>query len=133
MAELINLKTFKDNRGNLTVIENLPFPVKRIFYIYGVDHSLRGGHRHKITKQIAICLQGSCKIYNNDNETEDIFVLNAPDQCLLLQPRDWHEMYDFSDDAILMILASSIFDKEDYIHSPYRTKMRPAFEKLIDR
>jgi hypothetical protein len=58
MAELTDLKTFTDKRGNLTVIERIiPFDVKRIFYIYGVDESVRGGHRHKTTVQAAICLK----------------------------------------------------------------------------
>ena len=61
MAELIDLKTYTDRRGNLTVIEKvIPFDIKRIFYIYGVDDSVRGGHRHHKTVQAAICLQGHC-------------------------------------------------------------------------
>ena len=70
MAQLINLKTFTDKRGNLTVIEKvIPFDIKRIFYIYGVDSSVRGGHRHHKTIQAAISLKGSCTIYNNDGIT----------------------------------------------------------------
>ena len=120
MAYLINLKTFTDERGNLTVIEkSIPFDIKRIFYIYGVDESTRGGHRHHKTIQAAICIQGSCTISNNDNETETLYELDKPDKCLVLEPKDWHQMSNFSKDAILMVLASEYFDNNDYIFEPY--------------
>src|SRR6201986_4276244 len=121
MAHLIDLTTFTDTRGNLTVIErSIPFDIKRIFYIYGVDNSVRGGHRHKKTIQAAICIQGSCQINNSDgvNGTSQ-FLLSRPDQCLILEPTDWHTMDQFSPDAILMILASEYFDQNDYIFDPY--------------
>ena len=120
MAFPIDLKTFTDNRGNLTVIEKvIPFEIKRIFYIYGVDNSERGGHRHKKTRQAAVCLQGSCIITNNDGTAWTDYTLDAPDQCLLLEPNDWHKMHEFTKDAILMILASEYFSLDDYIFEPY--------------
>lgn len=120
MAQLINLKTFTDTRGNLTVIERvIPFDIKRIFYIYGVDDSVRGGHRHKKTIQAAICIKGSCKISNHDGQDQKEFTLSSADQCLLLEPADWHQMYEFTEDAILMVLASELFDADDYIYEPY--------------
>ena len=120
MASLINLKTFTDSRGNLTVIEKVvPFDIKRIFYIYGVDNSERGGHRHHQTMQAAICIRGYCCIYNNNGTEESSVVLDSPDKCLLIQPEDWHTMHSFSDDAILMVLASEYFEATDYIYTPY--------------
>jgi dTDP-4-dehydrorhamnose 3,5-epimerase-like enzyme len=120
MAYLINLKTFTDQRGNLTVIEKVfPFDIKRIFYIYGVDSSARGGHRHHKTIQAAICIQGECKIYNNDSHTESFFHLDKPDKCLILEPKDWHQMFEFSSDSILMVLASEFFNQDDYIFKKY--------------
>jgi tellurite resistance-related uncharacterized protein len=120
MARLINLKTFTDSRGNLTVIEKVvPFDIKRIFYIYGVDNSERGKHRHKLTVQAAVCIKGSCKIYSTNGITEDIFHLDTPSKCLVLEPEDWHKMYDFTSDCILMVLASTYFDENDYIFEPY--------------
>jgi hypothetical protein len=120
MAELIDLVTFTDKRGNLTVIEKvIPFEIRRIFYIYGVDNSIRGGHRHKQTTQAAICIQGSCSIYNNNGAIEEHFVLDAPSKCLILKPHDWHYMNNFTNDAILMVLASHHFDPKDYIYTPY--------------
>lgn len=120
MAHFISLKTFTDKRGNLTVIEKaIPFDIKRIFYIYGVDDSVRGGHRHVKTIQAAVCLQGSCTIYNNDNTKKEEFILDSPDKCLILEPEDWHQMHSFSKDAILMVLASEFFDPKDYIYEQY--------------
>jgi len=120
MAYLMDLKTFTDKRGNLTVIEKIvPFDIKRIFYIYGVDDSTRGGHRHKTTRQAAICLQGACQIYNHDGEKEMTYVLDKPDKCLILETKDWHTMHHFTPDAILMVLASEYFDQNDYIFEPY--------------
>ena len=120
MAHLIDLKTFTDKRGNLTVIEKvIPFDIKRVFYIYGVDESKRGGHRHHKTIQAAICIKGSCTIYNNNGEKEEEFELNQPNKCLIIEPKDWHTMYNFTPDAILMVFASEYFDANDYIHQPY--------------
>lgn len=120
MARLVDLRTFTDARGNLTVIEKvLPFEIKRIFYIYGVDTSVRGGHRHHKTYQAAICIVGSCIISNNDGLKNEIFVLDNPSKCLLLEPKDWHQMHDFTPDSILMVLASEYFDAEDYIYEKY--------------
>ena len=121
MAYQIDLKTFTDKRGNLTVIERvIPFDIKRIFYIYGVDSSVRGGHRHKKTLQAAICIQGSCHIYNNDGGKEETFILDEPNKCLVLEPKDWHTMNNFTPDSILMVLASEFFDQDDYIFEPYK-------------
>ena len=104
----------------MTVIEKIiPFEIKRIFYIYGVDNSERGGHRHHKTIQAAICIQGSCTIYNNDGLHEETFVLDSPSKCLILETKDWHKMYNFTPDGILMVLASEYFDEKDYIYPPY--------------
>lgn len=120
MAEFINLKTHTDSRGNLTVVERVfPFEIKRVFYIYGVDSSLRGGHRHHKTVQAAVCIQGNCLINCNNGIEQQVFNLNSPDKCLILNPEDWHEMYDFSKDAILMVFASEFYNESDYIFEPY--------------
>lgn len=120
MAYYIDLKTFTDKRGNLTVIDNvLPFSIKRVFYIYGVDDSVRGGHRHHKTIQAAICIKGRCTIYNNDGENESTYELDKPSKCLVLMQKDWHKMYNFSEDAILMVLASEPFEEQDYIFEAY--------------
>ncbi len=125
MAEILSLKTYTDSRGSLTVIDNLlPFKIERVFFIYGVDNSKRGGHRHYITRQAAVCIQGTCAIYNNDGNDEKIFRLDSPGKCLIIEPKDWHVMYDFSPNAILMVIASEPFNKKDYINEPYKNSIR---------
>lgn len=121
MAKLIQLTTFSEAKGNLTVIEKvLPFDVKRVFYIYGVDDSVRGKHRHHSTIQAIICIQGSCRIYLDDGEKEETIFLSKPDQCLIVLPKDWHSMREFTPDAILLVIASENFDRTDYIFEPYK-------------
>jgi len=120
MAELIKLFSFSEKRGCLTVVEEiLPFAIKRVFYIYSVDDSVRGKHRHHKTIQAAICIAGSCVIHNNNGQVTEEFLLDSPDKCLVLYPEDFHAMSNFSPNAILLVLASENFDPEDYIYEPY--------------
>ncbi|MBO9730288.1 MAG: FdtA/QdtA family cupin domain-containing protein [Chitinophaga sp.] len=120
MATLIDVKTFSDSRGSLTVLDDIiPFEIKRLFYIYGVDNSDRGGHRHHETYQAAICIQGACTVTTNNNRIKEVYHLDSPEKCLLLLPEDWHVMHNFSADAILLVLASTAFDPTDYIYEPY--------------
>ncbi|MBV8252239.1 MAG: FdtA/QdtA family cupin domain-containing protein [Chitinophaga sp.] len=120
MAHIIELTTHSDKRGNLTVIEKqIPFDIKRIFYIYGVDDSVRGGHRHHTTIQAAICVHGSCIVSNNNGQEKQDFVMDHPNKCLILQPEDWHTMHHFTPDAVLLVMASTAFDAKDYIYEPY--------------
>jgi hypothetical protein len=121
MPELVDLDTFSDHRGSLTVIEKiLPFEIRRVFYIYGVDGSTRGRHRHHRTVQAAICLNGSCVISNDNGRKQESFLLDSPARCLILHPEDYHVMHSFSHGAILLVLASEEYDPTDYIHEPYR-------------
>lgn len=120
MAHFLNLQTFTDERGNLTVIDKiLPFDIKRVFYIYGVNSAVRGNHRHKKTIQAAICIQGSCIISNDNGTTKEDFILDKPNKCLILNPEDYHSMHHFLPDTILLVFASEHFDVDDYIYEPY--------------
>lgn len=122
MARLLTLKYIQDKRGNLTVLDNieklLPFPVKRIFYIQEAT-GIRGGHRHYKTCHAVICLTGSCIVSINDGKKEDNFLLNNPHQCLIIETADWHTMHHFSEGSILLALASTVYDANDYIYAPY--------------
>ncbi|MCA0389811.1 MAG: FdtA/QdtA family cupin domain-containing protein [Bacteroidetes bacterium] len=122
MAYFIDLQTKDDERGSLTVIEKvLPFEIKRVYYIYNNSKDLpRAKHRHKKTVQATICLKGSVEVYNNNGTTKENFLLDSPSKCLILEPQDWHIMHKFSDDAILLVLASSEYDIDDYIHEEYK-------------
>jgi len=119
MPYIIDLQSFKDKRGKLTVIEKLlPFDIKRVFYIYDVDEwTLRGGHRHRKNIQAAICIHGACRIDTDNGSKKESFILDQPNKCLILEPQDRHTMH-FSDNGKLMVLASEYFDAEDYIADP---------------
>ena len=121
MARLIKLNTHNDSRGSLSVIENeLPFIIKRVFYIYNVDNSTRGEHRHKKTIQAAVALNGSCSIFcqTPDGEVKE-FNLTNPSECLLIMPEDYHWMKNFTPNTVLLVLASEQFDLKDYIYKAY--------------
>jgi len=120
MAYIINLPTFCDQRGCLTVIEKvIPFEIKRVYYIYNSSRK-RGGHRHKKTWQALISIAGSCEIYVDNGKKEEVFILDKPNICLILHPEDWHTIYNFSKDNILLVLASEYYDPNDYINEGYR-------------
>lgn len=120
MAYLIDLPTFEDNRGNLTVIERiLPFEIKRSYFIYNVSQE-RGGHRHKKTTQAFICLGGSCEIYINNGTKENKILLDRPNKCLIVEAEDWHTMDKFSSGSTLLVLASEYYARDDYIDEAYK-------------
>ena len=120
MAKLLELQTFFSEKGSLTVFEKvLPNGIKRIFYIYNAHNQLRGGHRHKLAYNALTCVSGSCKVYIHNGEIEETFILDSPEKCVLLEPRDWHTMYDFSENAVLLVLSDRYYEKEDYIYEKY--------------
>lgn len=119
MAYIINLPTFTDERGSLTVIEKIiPFEIKRIYYIYNAKGK-RGGHRHKKNKQVLVAVKGQCEIFVNDGKEKNFYVLDAPNKALVLEPKDWHTMDKFSEDCVLLVLASEYYDVNDYIDEEY--------------
>lgn len=122
MAALIELPTFADARGKLTVIERiLPFNIKRTYFIYDTDKKERGGHRHKITTQAIVCLKGSCIVSCDNSFIKEDYLLDKPHKCLIIYPEDYHVMKNFTKDAILLVFASEEFIEEDYIDEPYDT------------
>jgi dTDP-4-dehydrorhamnose 3,5-epimerase-like enzyme len=119
MAEMITLPTFSDARGTLTVLEKcLPFEIKRVYWMYGLNGEERGGHRHLKTAQAAMCLQGACTFKIIKHSKEESYRLDKPYQCLLLPPEDWHELMDFAPNTIVLLVASEEFDKTDYVLTP---------------
>jgi dTDP-4-dehydrorhamnose 3,5-epimerase-like enzyme len=116
MATEIKLQSHGDSRGMLTVIEKeIPFQIKRVYYIYKSTGDSRGGHRHKKNIQALVCVAGSCVIDWSNRKTKGVTLLDSPDKILLLQPEDFHVMRDFTSDAVLLVLASEPFDPDDYI------------------
>jgi mannose-6-phosphate isomerase-like protein (cupin superfamily) len=116
---VLNLPTFTDPRGSLTVLERaLPFAVVRSYWIYGADGQTRGGHRHRHTRQALVAVHGEVSIYMNDGVTSDNVVLQRPGQCLLVEPKDWHTM-TFGPGAVLLVMSSHPYDRSEYIDAPY--------------
>ncbi len=117
----LNLPTFTDPRGALTVLERaLPFDVVRTYWIYGADGQTRGGHRHTHTRQALIAMNGQVSIYMNDGVTQETVKLSQPNQCLLVEPKDWHTM-TFGPGSILMVMSSHPYDRSEYIDTPYES------------
>jgi len=118
---ILNLPTFADARGSLTVLERaLPFEVVRTYWIYDADGHKRGGHRHTHTRQALVAVSGQVEIYMNDGVKEETILLTNPRQCLLVEPKDWHTMC-FSDRAVLLVLSSHPYDCKEYIDPPYES------------
>lgn len=108
-----------DERGNLVALEgmkNIPFEIKRIYYIFDTKQDVvRGLHAHKALKQVAIALKGSCRFLLDDGITKEDVILDCPTKGILIDSCLWREMHDFSDDCVLMVLASDHYAESDYI------------------
>ena len=112
-------KHHSDRKGNLTVVENgvtLPFDVKRVYYLYDVPGGeSRGAHAHRDLEQLIIAASGSFKVILDDGKNKRCFFLNRPYQGLYVKPGLWRDLEDFSSGAVCMVLASEVYDAEDYI------------------
>ena len=120
-VKIISFQKHGDDRGMLVALESnkeIPFDIKRVYYMYDTLPSVRRGfHAHKKLKQILICIHGSCKIHlDNGFETTEV-ILDKPYEGLCISSNIWREMYDFSPDAVLMVLASELYDESDYIRN----------------
>lgn len=120
LYKILYFKDLGDERGNLVVIEgegiDIPFDIKRVFYIYGSDDKVvRGQHANRETEFLLVNVGGSSKV-RVDNGTEiAIITLDRPGMGLYLPPMLWKDMYDFSPDSILLVLASKHYDAQEYI------------------
>lgn len=112
-------KHHSDRKGNLTVVQNgetIPFDVKRVYYIYDVPGGAeRGSHAHRELSQLIVAASGSFTVTLDDGICKRSFFLNRPYQGLYVKPGMWRELSDFSSGAVCMVLASDIYNKEDYI------------------
>ena len=110
-----------DTRGQLIAIEankDVPFEVKRVYYMYDTGEGVRRGyHAHKQLQQVLICIHGSCKILLDNGIEKEIVPLDDPSIGLFIGNNMWREMFDFSSDAVLMVLASEYYDESDYIRN----------------
>ena len=118
LVSLIDLPDLGDARGGLIAIESnqsIPFEIKRLYYIFNTTNQARGFHAHINLKQVAICLKGSCRFILDDGFKKEQVVLNAATEGLLIEGLVWREMHDFSEDCVLLVLASQHYDEADYI------------------
>lgn len=110
-----------DERGQLVALEekrNIPFVIKRVYYMFDTHLGVRRGfHAHKSLEQILICIHGSCKILLDNGIEKTTVLLNKPYRGVYIANNIWHEMFEFSQDAVLMVLASDYYNEEDYIRN----------------
>ncbi len=120
MYRLIQIKEHGDERGKLYVLENqkqIPFDIKRIFYISGVKNGeSRGNHANLNSQFVLICVAGTCKIEIDLGKKKEIVVLDRADKGLYLAPNVWKRMYDFSEGAVLLVVSDTEYLAEDYIY-----------------
>ena len=117
--KIIDFQQHGDNRGMLVALENskeIPFIIRRIYYLYNTGKNVRRGyHAHRKLQQILICVSGSCVIHLDDGVQTAEITLNKPYEGLYIANNMWREMYSFSEDAVLLALASELYDESDYI------------------
>lgn len=119
IGKIIDLPKITDPRGNLTVAEsmkNVPFDIKRVYWVYDVPGGeCRGGHAHKKLKQMVIALSGSFHVTLDNGKERETVLLNHPYQGLVIETGTWRTLDDFSSGAVCMVLASELYEEEDYI------------------
>lgn len=115
----IDFQILGDSRGSLVSIEQgkvIPFDIKRVYYIYRTGEGVsRGFHAHYNLKQVAICVAGSCRMVLDNGKVREEVILDCPTKGILIEGMTWREMHDFSDNCVLLVLASEHYDESDYI------------------
>jgi dTDP-4-dehydrorhamnose 3,5-epimerase-like enzyme len=118
-VRLQELPVMQDSRGSLSFAqyqESLPFLPKRFFIVFNVgEGQARGGHAHKRVQQLLVCVKGSCLVSLDDGKARDEVRLDRPELTLYLPPKIWATQSQFSPDAVLVVLASDIYDPNEYI------------------
>jgi dTDP-4-dehydrorhamnose 3,5-epimerase-like enzyme len=119
LLQTIDFPQLGDERSSLISLETtkqIPFAIKRVYYIYGTQADVaRGFHAHKQLQQVAICVSGKCRMILDDGTKREELWLDSPDKGLLIGDLVWREMHDFSEGCVLLVLASEHYDESDYI------------------
>jgi len=120
LTQMLEFSQKGDERGHLVIVEgmkDIPFEIKRIFYIYGSDKNVvRGQHANKLSEFVLINVAGTSKVKVKDGKgNETVYALNRPHTGIYLPRMIWKEMYDFSEDSVLLCLASTHYDPDEYI------------------
>lgn len=116
--QLLKIPVVEDTRGNLAFVQEavLPFEFKRVYYLFDVpSNAFRGGHSHIVQQEVLIALSGSFEVVLNDGIEKKSFVLNKPNIGLHIPTGIWRELQNFSSGAVCLVLASDVYDEEDYI------------------
>ena len=116
--EIIDIPKIEDYRGNIAVIEDvvLPYQIKRVYYLFDVpSSSKRGGHAHKAQFACLIAISGSFDVILNDGKNKQTVTLNKPYKGLLIKSNIWRELENFSSGAVCLVIASDVYDEDDYI------------------
>jgi len=117
--QFLQLQTHGDDRGSLIALEegkNIPFSVKRVYYMFDTREGVRRGfHAHRTLKQVAVAVRGSCRFMLDDGREKIDIRLDHPHQGLLIESFIWREIYDFSEDCVLMVLADQLYTESDYV------------------
>lgn len=117
-CRIIDIRKYTDNRGYLSVIEggiDIPFEIKRIYYLYMVPEAARGAHAHKELQQLMVATSGSVSVTLDDGKDKKTFVLDKPWKGLLVVPGLWRDLDNFAGGTVCMVLASEKYESEDYI------------------
>lgn len=128
-CRVLNFADLGDERGKLVVVEgakDIPFEIKRVFYIYGSDSEVvRGQHANRESEFVLINVGGTSKVRIDNGHSESIVELNKPMMGLYIPTMVWKDMYDFSEDSILLVLASTHYDGNEYIrdYEEYKKEM----------
>jgi dTDP-4-dehydrorhamnose 3,5-epimerase-like enzyme len=121
LIKWVDFPPLGDDRGSLVALEagkTVPFDIKRVYYIFGTQSGVaRGFHAHKNLKQVAVCVTGKCRMILDDGVTREEAWLDTPIKGLFISDLVWREMHDFSEDCVLLVLASEHYDETDYIRS----------------
>ena len=130
---VLQFKEYGDERGNLVVAEgdgmDIPFDIKRVFYMYGSDPDIiRGQHANRQTEFVLINVSGSSKVLVDDGSSKEVIILDKPRMGLYMGPMIWKEMYDFSADSVLLVLASEHYQEQEYIRD-YQEFIKEAGNK----
>ena len=119
LIKLIDFPSLGDERGSLVVVEGnklVPFDIKRVYYIFGTEQGVsRGFHAHKELKQVAVCVTGRCRMLLDNGVKKENVWLDSASKGVLIEEMIWHEMHEFSNDCVLLVLASGHYDESDYI------------------
>jgi len=119
LIKTINFKPLGDERGSLVALEgnkSVPFDIKRVYYIFGTKEGVsRGFHAHRNLKQVVVCVTGSCRFVLDNGKSREEIILDSAATGLVIEDLTWREMHDFSQDCVLLVLASEYYDEADYI------------------